>query len=83
MAAPHFNALPRFFPDIKMAAIDAMTFRNFNAQYGIVGVPTLMLFHNGRPAAKFNDTTEYSLETFSKFISKYTGKSFEFLYSAL
>ncbi|GLH07879.1 Protein of unknown function, partial [Gryllus bimaculatus] len=41
-------------------------------EYGIVGVPTLMLFHNGRPAAKFNDS-EYNLEAFAKFITKYTG----------
>lgn len=35
-----------------------------------------MLFHNGRPAAKFNDS-EYTLEMFSRFITKYTGmKSF-------
>jgi hypothetical protein len=45
---------------------------SFNTQYGIVGVPTVMLFHNGRPAAKFNDS-EYTLEMFSRFITKYTG----------
>ncbi|GLH07881.1 hypothetical protein R5R35_000697 [Gryllus longicercus] len=72
MAAPHFNALPRAFPDIKLAAVDAMKYHSFNTQYGIVGVPTLMLFHNGRPAAKFNDS-EYNLEAFAKFITKYTG----------
>lgn len=72
MAAPHFNALSRAFPDIKMAAVDAMKHHSFNTQYGIVGVPTMMLFHNGRPAAKFNDS-EYTLEMFSKFITKYTG----------
>jgi hypothetical protein len=32
----------------------------------------VMLFHNGRPAAKFNDS-EYTLEMFSRFITKYTG----------
>jgi hypothetical protein len=32
----------------------------------------VMLFHNGRPAAKFNDS-EYTLEMFSKFVTKYTG----------
>jgi len=47
-------------------------FFSFNTQYGIVGVPTVMLFHNGRPAAKFNDS-EYNLEMFSEFITKYTG----------
>lgn len=72
MAAPHFNALARAFPDIKMAAVDAMKHHSFNTQYGIVGVPTVMLFHNGRPAAKFNDS-EYNLEMFSRFITKYTG----------
>ncbi|PSN58110.1 hypothetical protein C0J52_01019 [Blattella germanica] len=72
MAAPHFNALARAFPDIKMAAVDAMKHHSFNTQYGIVGVPTVMLFHNGRPAAKFNDS-EYTLEMFSRFITKYTG----------
>lgn len=72
MAAPHFNALPRAFPDIKLAAVDAMKHHSFNTQYGIVGVPTLMLFHNGRPAAKFNDS-EYNLEAFAKFVTKYTG----------
>lgn len=71
MAAPHFNALPRAFPDIKMVAINAMMYHLFNAQNGIVGVPSLLLFHNGRPVAKFNDS-EYTLELFSKFISKYT-----------
>nr|CAD7570060.1 unnamed protein product [Timema californicum] len=72
MAAPHFNALPRVFPRIQMAAVDAMKHHSFNTQYGIVGVPTLMIFHNGRPAAKFNES-EYTLEMFSKFITKYTG----------
>lgn len=72
MATPHYNALPRAFPDIKMVAINAMMYHLFNTQNGIVGVPSLMLFHSGRPIAKFNDS-EYTLEMFSKFISKYTG----------
>ncbi|XP_044252798.1 thioredoxin domain-containing protein 15 [Tribolium madens] len=72
MAAPHFNALPRAFPDIKMVAINALAYRLFNTQNGIVGVPTLMLFHNGRPVAKFNES-EYTLELFSRFLNKHTG----------
>ncbi|XP_066597870.1 thioredoxin domain-containing protein 15 [Prorops nasuta] len=66
-AAPHFNALPRSFPHIKAVAIDAIKYQSFNAQYGIVGVPTLMLVHNGRPVAKFNGTV-YTLKSFAKFI---------------
>lgn len=71
MAAPHFNALSRAFPDVKMVAIDAMKHHVFNTQNGIVGVPTLLLFYNGKPIGKFNET-EYTLDLFSKFISKYT-----------
>ncbi|XP_006618390.1 thioredoxin domain-containing protein 15 isoform X3 [Apis dorsata] len=70
-AAPHFNALPRSFPHIKAVALDAIKYQNFNAQYGIVGVPTLMLVHNGKPVAKFNYTV-YTLETFAKFITQIT-----------
>ncbi|XP_050461517.1 thioredoxin domain-containing protein 15 [Cataglyphis hispanica] len=70
-AAPHFNAIPRSFPQIKAVAIDAIKHQSFNAQYGIVGVPTLMLVHNGKPVAKFNDTV-YTLELFAKFISHLT-----------
>lgn len=72
MAAPHFNALPRAFPDIKMVAINAMIYYLFNAQNGIVGVPSLILFHAGRAIAKYNES-EYTLELFSKFITKHTG----------
>nr|CAH7734928.1 unnamed protein product [Callosobruchus chinensis] len=71
MAAPHFNALPRAFPDIKMVAINAMIYHLFNTQNGIVGVPSLMLFHNGRSVAKFNQS-EYTLEKFSEFVTKHT-----------
>lgn len=70
-AAPHFNALPRSFPHIKAVAIDAIKYQNFNAQYGIVGVPTLMLVHNGKPVAKFNHTV-YTLESFARFITHVT-----------
>ncbi|XP_077262660.1 thioredoxin domain-containing protein bug isoform X2 [Temnothorax americanus] len=70
-AAPHFNAVPRSFPHVKAVAIDAIKHQSFNAQYGIVGVPTLMLVHNGKPVAKFNDTT-YTLESFAKFVSHLT-----------
>lgn len=76
MAAPHFNALPRAFPSIKMVAINAMWYHIFNAQNGVVGVPTLILFHNGKPVAKFNDS-EYTLELFSRFVTKHTGISAE------
>ncbi|XP_014598388.1 PREDICTED: thioredoxin domain-containing protein 15 isoform X2 [Polistes canadensis] len=70
-AAPHFNALARLFPHIKCVAIDAIRHQSFNAQYGIVGVPTLMLVHNGKPIAKFNGTV-YKLELFARLIMHFT-----------
>lgn len=50
-----------------------ISFYSFNSHYGIVGVPTLMMLHDGKPAAKFNDTV-YSIETFSKFITQLTNQ---------
>ncbi|XP_053593097.1 thioredoxin domain-containing protein 15 [Microplitis demolitor] len=71
-AAPHFNALPRFYPHIKAVAIDASKYQNFNMQFGIVGVPTLMFVYNGKPLVKFNETS-YTLESFARFVTEYTG----------
>ncbi|GBP78622.1 Thioredoxin domain-containing protein 15 [Eumeta japonica] len=71
-AAPHFNALARAYPNVKMVALDALKYHGINAQYGIVGVPTLKMFHNGKPVGKFNGT-EYNLQSFSKFVNTITG----------
>ncbi|CAK1555554.1 unnamed protein product [Leptosia nina] len=73
-AAPHFNALARSYPNIKMVALDALRHHGINAQYGIVGVPTLKMFHNGRPVGKFNGT-EYNIHLFSKFVNAITGQT--------
>lgn len=72
-AAPYFNALARAYPKIKMVALDALKYHGINAQYGIVGVPTLKMFHNGRPVAKFNGT-EYKFVSFCEFVYTVTGE---------
>ncbi|RVE48034.1 hypothetical protein evm_007346 [Chilo suppressalis] len=72
-AAPHYNALARSYPNVKMVALDALKYHGINAQYGIVGVPTLKMFHNGRPVGKFNGT-EYNIQSFSKFVHAITGQ---------
>lgn len=77
-AAPHFNALARAYPNVKLVALDALKYHGINAQYGIVGVPTLKMFHNGRPVGKFNGT-EYNIHSFSKFVNAITGMSPEAL----
>ncbi|XP_049876409.1 thioredoxin domain-containing protein 15 [Pectinophora gossypiella] len=73
-AAPHFNALARSYPNVKMVALDALKYHGINALYGIVGVPTLKMFHNGRPVGKFNGT-EYNIHSFSKFVHAITGQN--------
>lgn len=72
MVAPHFNALARAFPSIKMIAINTKKHQIINSQFGIVGIPTVMLFHNGRPLLKFN-RHQYTLAHFTRFITIYTG----------
>uniref|UniRef100_A0A182PKW6 Thioredoxin domain-containing protein n=1 Tax=Anopheles epiroticus TaxID=199890 RepID=A0A182PKW6_9DIPT len=72
MVAPHFNALARHFPDLIVTAIDAYNFHFLNAEFGIVGLPTIMLFHQGRPLVKYNGT-EISLHSLAKFVTRHTG----------
>jgi len=70
-AAPHFNALPRVFPSLKTAAIDATLHTSVNTYFGIISVPTVMLFRNGKLVAKFNQST-FTLPRFVDFISAIT-----------
>ncbi|XP_053679151.1 thioredoxin domain-containing protein 15 [Anopheles nili] len=72
MAAPHFNALARHFPDLLVTAVDAHNFHFLNAEFGIVGLPTFMLFHQGRPLVKYNGT-EITLASLAKFVTRHTG----------
>jgi thiol-disulfide isomerase/thioredoxin len=70
-AAPHFNALPRVFPALKVAAIDATVHSSVNTYFGILSVPTIMLFHNGKLVAKYNESV-ISLAKISDFITSIT-----------
>jgi hypothetical protein len=47
MVAPHYNALQRQFPYLRILAIDAFKHRSLNTEFGIVGLPTILLFHQG------------------------------------
>ncbi|GFU06385.1 thioredoxin domain-containing protein 15 [Nephila pilipes] len=72
--APHFNALPRVFPDIAFYAVDVVETGNLYVRYGLVYVPNVMLFHNSKPFARYNETM-LNLDQFVKFINKFTGLS--------
>ena len=49
----YHNTYP-FFPNIQFALVDSLKFYTLNADFGITGLPTLMLFHQGKPVRKFN-----------------------------
>ncbi|KAF0302682.1 Thioredoxin domain-containing protein 15 [Amphibalanus amphitrite] len=70
-AAPHLNALPRVFPDLRVLAVDALENGSLNTRFGIIAVPTVLLFHNGRPVARYNQS-EPTLERLAEFISSHT-----------
>ena len=72
MAAPSFNGLARLFPDIVMYAVDSSKNQGINTQFGILALPTLIMFHNTKPIAKFNQSS-YLIENFSEFITTFTG----------
>src|SRR6266487_4610349 len=43
-----------------------------NMRFGLVGIPSILLFHNGKVVAKYNDS-EPTLDGFVSFIHKVTG----------
>ncbi|GAB6028292.1 hypothetical protein CHUAL_002470 [Chamberlinius hualienensis] len=72
VASPHYNALARIFPDVLCLAVNATAYSSQNARLGIIGFPTVMLFHGNQPVSKFSDS-QYTLERFVEFITKHTG----------
>jgi thiol-disulfide isomerase/thioredoxin len=71
-AAPSFNSMPRFFPKLNFYAIEVANNLNIFSQFAVVALPSVLVFHNGKPVYGFNSST-HSLETYIQFISNYTG----------
>jgi thioredoxin-like negative regulator of GroEL len=69
---PHFNSLVRNFRDIKIGALDAFDFPGLNTDFGIIGLPTIILFHNGRMIQKFNTTQQLTVTNLVNFITSNT-----------
>jgi thiol-disulfide isomerase/thioredoxin len=72
--APHFNALGRIYPQLHVLALDAYAHNSINMRFGLVGIPSILLFRNGKMVAKFNDS-DPSVEGFVSFVQKVTGLS--------
>lgn len=71
-AAPHYNALARVFPQMKLYAVDSGEHHSLNTQFGVMAVPSIFVFHNGRPLYKYN-YSEYNLASFTQTFSLLTG----------
>ncbi|XP_040573453.1 thioredoxin domain-containing protein 15 [Lepeophtheirus salmonis] len=69
-AAPYFNALPMVFPQISFYAIDGSSSNAANLLYQFVipALPSIIVFHKNWPFYYYNHT-EYSIESFTKFIA--------------
>lgn len=53
LIAPKYTALARQFPNITIAAIDAIKHHTLNTEFGVIALPTIMLFHQGRLNNKY------------------------------
>lgn len=71
-AAPHYNALARLFPDLYFVAVDASRHQSFTTQFGVLALPTIVLFHNAKTFIKFNQT-EFELDNYVSFLATFTG----------
>lgn len=69
---PHYNSLARNFPDIKVGALDAFDHPGLNTDFGIIGLPTIILFHNGRMLQKFNISQQTTVTNFVNLITSNT-----------
>jgi len=71
-AAPSFNALPRYFTTLNFYAIEVANNLNIFSQYAVVALPSVLVFHNGKPVYGFNSSS-HTLETYIQFIHNNTG----------
>jgi thiol-disulfide isomerase/thioredoxin len=71
--APFYNALPRAFPRMFIAALDVRKTDSSLARtrLGIVGTPSILLFHRGKAVIPYN-LSDYSLHWLKAFVRSYT-----------
>jgi hypothetical protein len=58
----------------KISNIYFSTLFSLSTMQGVMAIPSFFLFHNGKAAARYNET-EYKVDLFSSFITRYTGKN--------
>ena len=70
-AAPHYNALARLFPDLVLLAVDASHHHSFTTQFGVLALPTILLFHNAKNVVKYNHSS-FEVDNFTTFVTTFT-----------
>ena len=60
------------FISCRFYALDSYENHAMNTQFGVMALPSVLLFHNSRPIFKYN-FTDYNLASFSQFINILTG----------
>ncbi|KAK4311124.1 hypothetical protein Pmani_017357 [Petrolisthes manimaculis] len=71
VGSPYVNALARSLPNIPVYGMDSIEHHSVNARYGVMGTPTLLLFHNGNGVGRYN-ASEYSVSQLMSFVRHYT-----------
>lgn len=69
--APLYNAVGRSYSNLIVIASDAQKVMGMSARYGIVGIPTILLFYSGKAVAKYNRSR--TVKDFEQFIVELTG----------
>lgn len=72
LVAHEFTVLSKFFPAIRMVAVDALKYYSLNTDFGILGLPTVMVFHHGRPVARYNDGSRATAMQLIEFVCETT-----------
>lgn len=69
---PHYNSLSRNFLDIKVGALDALEHSGLNSDFGIIGLPSIILFQGARMISKYNITIQATVTNLVSFIQQNT-----------
>ncbi|XP_066955173.1 thioredoxin domain-containing protein 15 [Macrobrachium rosenbergii] len=72
--SPYVNAMARSLKNIPVYGLDSIEHHSVNARYGVMGTPTLLLFHNGNGVGRYN-ASEFSVMQLLSFINHYTDQS--------
>ncbi|KAK7067148.1 Txndc15p [Halocaridina rubra] len=74
VGSPYVNAMARSLKNIPVYGLDSIEHHSVNARYGVMGTPTLLLFHNGIGVGRYN-ASEFSVAQLLAFINHYTDQT--------